>query len=202
MTQISTEQALHVPQQLHGRSTSGDSSLDQNNRKLLLDDAVTLLNLKTNSSIKKIRIDEYKSELGQDKAFVKETLGSKLAEYNLNPNTKLSVAKDPFGQIELKGTLLQSDLEKITHDLNKNPTFKDAFNRLSQQEPTLNYVDNVVKLSSAYGVVNNLFSSLISEETEYNKLNDIAHRYEAMKTNEAYSEESNPASKFKFEINA
>jgi len=202
MTQISTEQALQVPQQLHGRSTSGDSSLDQNNRKLLLDDAVTLLNLKTNSSIKKIRIDEYKSELGQDKAFVKETLGSKLAEYNLNPNTKLSVAKDPFGQIELKGTLLQSDLEKITHDLNKNPTFKDAFNRLSQQEPTLNYVDNVVKLSSAYGVVNNLFSSLISEETEYNKLNDIAHRYEAMKTNEAYSEESNPASKFKFEINA
>jgi len=202
MTQISTEQALQVPQQLHGRNANDNSSLDQNNRKLLSDDAVTLLNLRSNGSIKKIKMNEYKNELGQDKAFVKETLGSKLAEYKLNPNTKLSVAKDPFGQIELKGTLLQSDLEKITHDLNNHPTFKDAFNRLSQQEPTLNYVDNVVKLSSAYGVTNSLFNSLISEESEYNKLNDIAHRYEALKTNEAHSEESNSGAPFKFEINA
>jgi hypothetical protein len=186
MAQISTEQALQIPQQLRqkgsqsGSGSRPDASAD---KKLLSDDDVTLLRLQANPNIKKLKVENYKSELGQDSAFVKETLKVKLGEYNLNPNTQLKVGKNILGNIEIKGALLQSDLERISADLNNNTAFKESFNRLSQQQPTLNYVDNVVKISSAYGVGNNLFNTLLSDDNEFNKLNDIAHRYETLKNN-------------------
>jgi len=56
-------------------------------------------------------------------------------------------------------------------------------------------------------VSNNLFNSLISEKKEFNNLNDIAHRYAALRTT---TEQLNGASQnivendleFQFELNA
>lgn len=198
MAQISTEQALQIPQQLQrqGAHSEGSASDDSTRRKeqaekrVLLDDAVTLLRRGVNISNKKVDVEEFKSKLGQDQAFLKETLKNKLAEYNLNPRTQLSIEKDIYGKIDVKGAMRPSDHEKLTTDLNNNRHFKDAFQRLSKQQPTLDYVDNVVKLSSAYGVGNTLFNELLSEKNEHNGLNDIAHRYESMKTNQAQSSEN------------
>jgi hypothetical protein len=188
MAQISAEQALQVPQQLKkqgsdsGANTTGDSN---SARKLLPDDAVTLLYSSNTLTNKTVKVDSFKGELGQDQAFIKETLKNKLSEYNLNPNTKIGIKKDMFGHLEILGSIRPSDINKLTEDLNNHSTFNESFQRLSQQQPTLNYVDNVVKISSAYGVSNTLFNSLISEKEEHNRLNDIAHRYEALKTNSA-----------------
>ncbi|WP_197469937.1 hypothetical protein, partial [Oleiphilus sp. HI0117] len=95
---------------------------------------------------------------------------------------------------------------KISTDLNNNKHFKEAFQRLSKQQPTLDYVDNVVKISGAYGVGNNLFNELISEQNEHNKLNDIAHRYEALKTNKITNNSEQAAlskdNSFRLTINA
>jgi hypothetical protein len=195
MAHISTEQALQVPQQLQKQSAHSDSShaddsarrKEQAEKRVLLDDAVTLLRLGINNQSKKVNVETFKNELGQAQAYIKETLKNKLAEYNLNPKTQLSIEKDIYGKIEIKGAMRPSDHEKLTTDLNNNKHFKDAFQRLSKQQPTLDYVDNVVKISSAYGVSNNLFNELISEQSEHNGLNDIAHRYESLKTNKASS---------------
>ncbi len=190
MSHITTEQALQIPQQLRRQGSNPDPEQAPNTehentgsrRPLLTDDPVTLRRLQSQQMFRNVQVESYKSEVGQDSSYVKETLRNKLSEYNLSPNTRLTVSKDLFGNIEVKGTLMHSDLEQINADLNGSETFKEAFNRLSQQQPTLNYVDNVVKLSKAYGVGNSLFNSLVSEESEFNKLNDIAHRYQAMKS--------------------
>jgi len=187
MAHISTEQALQIPQNLRQQQsqTGSETTTGVKNKKNLSDDDVTILKLQTNPNIKKVKVEAYKNELGRDNAIVQETLKNKLAEYRLSTNTQLKVEKDMFGNVSIKGALLQSDLERISEDLNNSETFKDSFSRLSQQQPTLNYVDNVVKLSSAYGVGNNLFNSLISEDNEYNKLNDIAHRYDTLRNTTA-----------------
>ncbi len=212
MSHITTEQALQLSPQLNQRGgstdkqTSDKGSQDENQRSILRDDAVTLLMRQNLTSVKKIQVESFKGEVGQEKTFIKETLKSKLAEYNLNPHTQLSVSKDMFGRIEIKGAIPEGLHEKISLDLNNNKMFKAAFDKLSKEEPTLNYVDNVVKLSKVYGVENSLFNSLISEQKEFNRLNDIAHRYEALKqTNPAASDnsglsESHPH--FNFVLNA
>ena len=84
--------------------------------------------------------------------------------------------------------------------------FKSAFDKLSQQEPTLKYVDNVVKISKVYGVQNSLFNSLISDKSEFNKLNDIAHRYETLKNSNKvasdHADDGMSKSGFNFVLNA
>lgn len=212
MSQISTEQALQVPQQLkrhEGFNENGShkhTGSDDSQRKILTDDAVTLLLRQELNPAKKIQVDAFKGELGQEKTFIKETLKNKLAEYNLNPKSQLSIQKDAFGSIEVNGSLADTDLEKLTTDLNNNKLFKSAFDKLSKQEPTLNYVDNIVKISKVYGVENALFNSLISEQNEFNRLNDIAHRYEALKQNNSASssvlEEKETGLAFNFVLNA
>jgi len=171
-----------------------------------MDDAVTLLMQQAANPIKKVKVESFKGELGQEKTFINETLKNKLAEYKMNPNTRLTIQKDAFGQIELEGSALPSDLEKLTRDLNNNKLFKSSFDKLSQQEPTLKYVDNVVKISQVYGVQNSLFNSLISEQNEFNKLNDIAHRYEALKNSNGTEYEGKDGhlnnSGFNFVLNA
>lgn len=211
MSQISNEQALQIPQQLkrqeaQNQNGSNGQQSDSEQRKILMDDAVTLLMQQAANPIKKMKLESFKSELGQEKTFINETIKNKLAEYKLNPNTRLNIQKDAFGNIELDGSVLPSDLEKLTLDLNNNKLFKSTFDKLSQQEPTLKYVDNVVKISKVYGVQNSLFNSLISDQNEFNKLNDIAHRYEALKSTNEKSIEDNEEhlnkSGFNFVINA
>ena len=210
MSQISNEQALQIPQQLKRQETQNQNAsgqqTDSEQRKILMDDAVTLLMQQASNPIKKVKLENFKGELGQEKTYINETLKNKLAEYKLNPNTRLNIQKDAFGNIELQGSVLASDLERLTQDLNNNKLFKSAFDKLSQQEPTLKYVDNVVKISKVYGVQNSLFNSLISDQNEFNKLNDIAHRYESLKntteTTAENSEGSFTKSGFNFVINA
>lgn len=210
MSHITTEQALQIPQQLkrQGSQSGSGTTPDSNhadrkpNSNYLSDDAVTLRQLQSDHALKKLKVDSYKHELGQENLLVRETLRTKLAEYNLNPNTQLSVSKDLFGNIEIKGALLQTDIEQISEDLNNSSAFKTAFNQLSQHQPTLNYVGNVVKLSDAYGVTNSLFNSLISEDNEFNGLNDISHRYQALKANADHDHNNGFDQGFQFVLNA
>ena len=205
MAHISTEQALQVPQQLKQQGSNSDTgSTNQNNKNLLSDDDVTLHRFQNSSDIKKIKIEIYKNELGKDNAVVQETLKNKLSEYNLSSNTQLKVEKDMLGNLQLKGAILQSDLDRIGDDLNNSMTFKDSFARLSQKQPTLDYVDNVAKISNAYGVGNTLFNSLLSQDNEFNQLNDIAHRFENMKNtgSTSNSAETFNEERFQFTINA
>jgi len=126
-------------------------------------------------------IKDYKSAVATDADFVRDTLKTKLSELELDPDTHLSVRKNSMGEMELDTRLPPEQRERIENDLNQNRAFKAAFDRLSVNQPTLNYLDNVSRLSQAYGTSNNLFETLVSEREENNNLQDIAHRYDEMR---------------------
>jgi len=209
MPQITAEQALQVPQQLKrqgaqtGHQQEAAPSQATPNKKSLGDDAVTLNAQENTNTLKKLPVEDFKQSLGSDNSYLKETLKVKLAEFNLNSNTPLSISKDTFGKLEIKGPLLQGDLDRITKDLEQSPAFMNAFGRVSQHQPTLDYVDNVVKISQAYGVGNTLFNSLVSEDSQFNGLTDIAHRYQTMRTTSQQEAPQNaePIERFQLVIN-
>lgn len=126
-------------------------------------------------------IKDYKSSVATDADFVKDTLRTKLSELNLSPDTRLSVRKNGVGDLELESNLTPEKRTRMENDLNQNRAFKAAFDRLSVNQPTLDYLDNVSRLSQAYGTGNNLFDTLVSESDGNNGLQDIAHRYDQMR---------------------
>lgn len=130
---------------------------------------------------RRLAMADYKQTVGQDLAFVRETLRHKLAEYNLPPATALSVAKNDSGSIAVEGNVPDKARGLIENDLNVNRSFREAFNRLSMNEPTLHFMDNALKLNQAYGVNNPLLDTLISENEQFNGLQDLVHRYDTLR---------------------
>ncbi|GGE78053.1 hypothetical protein GCM10011533_32990 [Streptosporangium jomthongense] len=139
------------------------------------------LNAKEQLKAQKLPLADYKQTVGQDLAFIRETLRHKLAEYNLNPASKISVNKNEGGRIEVGGNLAEEARTRIENDLNVNRSFADAFSRLSVNEPTLHFMDNALKLNQAYGVNNSLLDTLISENQQFNGLQDLVHRYDTLR---------------------
>lgn len=129
----------------------------------------------------KLPIADYKQTVGQDLAFIKETMRHKLAEYSLNPATAISVNKNDSGKIEVGGAVAEETRTRIENDLNVNKNFADAFNRLSVNEPTLHFMDNALRLNQAYGVNNPLLDTLVSENQQFNGLQDLVHRYDTLR---------------------
>ncbi|MDY6840884.1 MAG: hypothetical protein SV429_05145 [Pseudomonadota bacterium] len=130
---------------------------------------------------RQLTMADYKQTVGQDLAFVRETLRHKLAEYNLHPATALNVSKNENGSVAVEGKITDNTRVLIEKDLNVNKNFKDAFKRLSVNEPTLHFMDNALKLNQAYGVNNPLLDTLISENQQFNGLQDLVHRYDTMR---------------------
>jgi hypothetical protein len=131
---------------------------------------------------KTVTLNDYKDAVGKDTNFVKDTLKNKLAELGLPAHTQIQISKDEQGKLVAQGNIQQQALDQINQDLNNNKPFKAAFLRLSVNQPTLDYVGNVVNLSKAYGVDNNLFGSLMSQQQDNNNLTDIANRYDKLKS--------------------
>ena len=130
---------------------------------------------------RRLAMTDYKQTVAQDLAFVRETLRHKLAEYNLHPATALNVSKTENGSVAVEGKIADNTRIQIEKDLNVNKNFKEAFNRLSVNEPTLHFMDNALKLNQAYGVNNPLLDTLISENQQFNGLQDLVHRYDTMR---------------------
>lgn len=150
--------------------------------RILRDDDVTLSQAQPATAPKgNLAIKDYKYSVAQDVAFVRDTLRHKLAEYELSPGTRMGISKNTLGQIEIDARMPEETRNRIEQDLSQSQAFKGAFDRLSVNQPTLDYVDNVMKLSQAYGIRNNLFDSLISRDGSFNGLQDIAHRYQSMR---------------------
>ncbi|MEQ9546395.1 MAG: hypothetical protein RIK85_10360 [Marinobacter sp.] len=130
---------------------------------------------------RKLAVTDYKQTVGQDLAFVKETLRHKLAEYGMHPATAINVARDDSGSIQVDGKLPEAKRGNIEQDLNHNKGFREAFNRLSVNEPTLHFVDNALKLNEAYGVNNSLLDTMVSDNQQFNGLQDLVHRYDTLR---------------------
>ncbi len=129
----------------------------------------------------RLSMAEYRQTVGQDLAYMRETLRHKLAEYKLNPATSVEVSKNEEGKISLGGGIPEETRNRIEQDLNNSKPFREAFSRLSASEPTLHFVDNALKLNKAYGVNNSLLDTLVSDNQQFNGLQDLAHRYDTMR---------------------
>ena len=130
---------------------------------------------------RKLAMADYKQTVGQDLAFVRETLRHKLAEYNLPPGTTLNVTKTETGSLGVEGKVADTTRNRIEQDLKVNKSFREAFNRLSINEPTLHFMDTALKLNQAYGVNNPLLDTLVSEYQQFNGLQDLVHRYQSLR---------------------
>lgn len=138
--------------------------------------------LRANDPSRKIEVNDLKREIADERHYLDQTLKNKLSEYDLPATTQLSIGKDALGKIVLQGPVLNSQLERISFELNQDPNFTRAYNAVNRQKPTLEYVDNVVKLNKAYGSENKIFSSLLSEKQEFNQLKDITTRYQSLQS--------------------
>lgn len=153
---------------------------------------------------RKLIMGEYKQTVGQDLAVVRETLRHKLAEFNLHPATQLNVSKGEQGEIQVSGNVPEDRLAQIGNDLNLNKSFREAFNRLSINEPTLHFVDNALKLNRAYGVNNHLLETLVSDQEQFNGLQDLVHRYDNLRrsVNTEHVEAARAQRGYAFNLNA
>jgi len=133
--------------------------------------------------VSKLAITDYKKSVGQDLAFIRETLRHKLAEYNVHPATAIQIKNDEQGNIAVEGKGQNPAFASIAGDLNVNTAFQDAFRRMSVNEPTLHFMDNALKLGKAYGVNNSLLNTLISDNQQFNGLQDLVHRYDSLRRN-------------------
>tara|TARA_R110000851_G_scaffold158969_1_gene302103 strand:+ start:484 stop:1137 length:654 start_codon:yes stop_codon:yes gene_type:complete len=129
----------------------------------------------------RLQMSEYKQTVGQDLAYMRETLRHKLAEYKLSPATSVEVSKNDDGKISVAGGIPEESRNRIEQDLNNSKPFGEAFSRLSASEPTLHFVDNALKLNKAYGVNNSLLDTLVSDNQQFNGLQDLAHRYDSLR---------------------
>jgi len=128
-----------------------------------------------------LEVANYKRSVAQDLTVVRETLRHKLAEYGLSANSKVTVSRNADSSVSVKGPMAEQPRRQIEQDLNNSREFSAAFARLSVNEPTLSFMDNAVKLNRAYGVSNSLLDSLISENQQFNGLQDIALRYDNLR---------------------
>lgn len=142
---------------------------------------VTLTGGTAPKATSRLAVGQYKHDVGQDSAFIKETLRHKLAEYSLNPSTRLAVTKASNGQLSIDGPMPGGIRRQVEQDLNNNQPFREAFGRLSVNEPTLAFVDTALKLNKAYGVSNSLLDTIVSENQQFNGLQDLVHRYDNLR---------------------
>ena len=137
---------------------------------------------------KSIEVRDLKKEIGPERAYINETLRNKLSEFGLPPSTQLSLGQSITGEIILQGPIVNSQLERMSFDINNDQHFVNAYRAVSKQNPTLDYVDNVTKLSQAYGAKNQIFESLLSENKEFNQLKDLTLRYQSLASQTEASE--------------
>ncbi|WP_029655593.1 hypothetical protein [Marinobacter daepoensis] len=147
-------------------------------------------------------LTQYKQTVAQDLSHVRETLRHKLAEYNVHPATALNVSKNEQGGIRLEGNLPDQIRERMQQDLDNNRGFAEALARLSKTEPTLHFMDNALKLNQAYGVHNTLLDALVSENQQFNGLQDVIHRYDNLRRTVGPTEmAAAPAGRYAFSLN-
>ncbi|MGM0450315.1 MAG: hypothetical protein ACQERE_05780 [Pseudomonadota bacterium] len=155
-------------------------------------------------SLADLPMQEFKNTVARDSGFVKETIGTKLQELEVDLSTRMAVRRNNLGDIEMDAQIAPETRDRIENDLNQNRAFKAAFNRLSTNQPTVEYLENVSRISQAYGEGNSMLESLVSENPENNRLQDIAHRYQELRK-QVTSDESgagqDPAAGFEIRFN-
>ncbi|MCK7544857.1 hypothetical protein MLC59_11865 [Marinobacter bryozoorum] len=168
------------------------------------DDRFTFTGGQPRSKTGRLSVAEYRQQVGQDIAYVRETLRHKLAEYGMQPNTQIAAARTASGEVSVQGRMPEQPRQRIEQDLNNSAEFRDALKRLSVNEPTLAFVDTALKLNQAYGTSNTVLDTLVSDNQQFNGLQDLVHRYDSIRKTFASNDGSaaEAARDYAFRLNA
>ncbi|SFR77780.1 hypothetical protein SAMN05216203_2977 [Marinobacter daqiaonensis] len=166
------------------------------------DDTFTLSGGAPTGKTGRLAVHEYRSQVGQDLAYVRETLRHKLAEYGMQPTTQIAASRAGNGEVEIQGRMPEQPRAQIEKDLNNSRDFRDALQRLSVNEPTLAFVDTALKLNQAYGTSNTVLDTLVSDNQQFNGLQDLVHRYDSIRRTFSGPEAELPRSDYAFRLNA
>ena len=147
------------------------------------DDTFTLTGSKPKTKTGRLSVTQYRQQVGQDLAFVRETLRHKLAEYGMQPTTQIAASRATNGEVQVQGRMPEQPRQRIEQDLNNSREFREAMQRLSVNEPTLAFVDTALKLNQAYGTSNTVLDTLVSDNQQFNGLQDLVHRYDSIRRN-------------------
>lgn len=198
MSQISPREAvLEIGTQLKNvfKSLSPDtpSRLEEDTAKNIQETTTTKtdpvqLSTEVKAKPKQVEITALKKEIGNERSYIQQVLSNKLSEYGLPPNTSLTLQTSFTGEIVAQGPVVNSKLERISYDLNQDQNFLLAYKSVSKQRPTLEYADNVSKLSKAYGQGNQVFESIISEQNEFNRLKDLTLRFQSLRSQTEFTQ--------------
>lgn len=165
------------------------------------DDTFTLSGGKPQGKTGRLSVTEYRQQVGQDLAFVRETLRHKLAEYGMQPTTQIAASRSASGDVQVQGRMPEQPRQRIEQDLNNSREFRDSLQRLSVNEPTLEFVDTALKLNQAYGTSNTVLDTLVSDNQQFNGLQDLVHRYDSIRRTYT-GDTSAPARDYAFRLNA
>lgn len=198
MSQISPREAvLEIGTQLKNvfKSLSPDtpSRLEEDTAKNIQETTTpktdpVQLSTEVKAKPKQVEITALKKEIGNERSYIQQVLSNKLSEYGLPPNTSLTLQTSFTGEIVAQGPVVNSKLERISYDLNQDQNFLLAYKSVSKQRPTLEYADNVSKLSKAYGQGNQVFESIISEQNEFNRLKDLTLRFQSLRSQTEFTQ--------------
>ncbi len=166
------------------------------------DDTFTRSGGSAPSKTGRLAVSEYRQQVGQDIAFVKETLRHKLAEYGMKPATQIGVSRSASGEVKIQGRMPEQPRGQIEKDLNNSRDFRDALQRLSVNEPTLAFVDTALKLNQAYGSENIVLDTLVSDDQQFNGLQDLVHRYDNIRRTFTADQGSAARAEYGFSLNA
>ena len=202
--QQATARKAADPQSTAAGKASGAQSTDSRQGT---DDTFTLSGSKPRGKTGRLSVSEYRQQVGQDLAFVRETLRHKLAEYGMQPTTQIAASRSSTGDVQVQGRMPEQPRQRIEQDLNNSREFRDALQRLSVNEPTLTFVDTALKLNQAYGTSNTVLDTMVSDNQQFNGLQDLVHRYDSIRrtfsANSAEAAGTAPSSReYAFRLNA
>ncbi|MFW5824312.1 MAG: hypothetical protein ACOCVV_05050 [Marinobacter sp.] len=191
------------PQQVSTGKAPGTQTADHSQGN---DDRFTLTGGQPRSKTGRLSVSEYRQQVGQDLAYVRETLRHKLAEYGMQPTTQISASRDASGEVRVQGRMSEQPRQRIEQDLNNSSDFREALRRLSVNEPTLAFVDTALKLNQAYGTSNTVLDTLVSDNQQFNGLQDLVHRHDSIRRTfaggAANGDNGQSAREYAFRLNA
>lgn len=168
-----------------GQATTGsppEIAQAERPKNAIADERVTLAEAgDRKSTLADLPFRDYKDAVANDSRFVRETLSTKLSELNVDQGSRISIRKNGLGDLEVDASMAAETRERIENDLNQNRAFKAAFSRLNVNQPTVEYLENASRISRAYGEGNSMLESIVSDNPENNRLQDLAHRYQELR---------------------
>ncbi|GAA3959043.1 hypothetical protein [Allohahella marinimesophila] len=140
----------------------------------------------------RVTLQQAGADIAPETFAIQNLLRQKLSEHGIPGNTPIALERHEDGKFALLGPLPDALKTRIADEFNQSSELKQVFVKLSTHTPTFEYLRNNLRLQSAYGSENPVFSSLLSEQSTHNSLPDLTTRLDQLRRLQAKEATSRP----------